>query len=56
MAKQDKADWYKLLQISIKKLKNIFVLGGEFCTTFIQNSLLQPSHVIKCFMVQQSNI
>ena len=37
MAKQDKADWYKLLQISIKKLKNIFVLGGEFCTTFIQN-------------------
>ena len=34
MAKQDKADWYKLLQISIKKLKNIFVLGSEFCTPF----------------------
>ena len=37
MAKKDKTDWYKLLQISIKKPKNIFVLGGEFCTTFIQN-------------------
>ena len=30
MAKQDKTDWYKLLQISIKNPKNIFFLVVSF--------------------------
>ena len=38
IANQDKTDWYKLLQISIKKPKDIFICGGEFCITFIKNT------------------